>query len=1343
MEEERLVAVTGPGGPGSGYVIGPRLVLTSAHVVAPEHPDPARAMPLRVFRPGRAPVYEGRVVWCGRPGGRDDAALVRVDDRTWVPVHGPSVRWGRFVTDLPGQRAVTSGVPDVAQRDGQPVDTRQLSGDVNPGSGRVTNRYVLDLGQHPPAWPGSTGRRTSPWGGMSGAPMFCGRLLTGVIAEDPAHSGHGALVAVPSYVLHGDPGFRAACAEHGAGEAGLEPVEFQHLAEIDAVPVAEASGSPAFVLRAERRAVPFHGRATCLDLLTDWCGQDGFGAFLLHGPAGQGKTRLGHQLTARMAGEKWAVLWPRARGAADGLAVVRDAVKPLLIVLDYAEARADQLAALLEAAAEHGGRTRVKVLLLARTAGDWWAGVRTEHHLAEALLANAQVHGLAALEPDPAGRHDAYVAARAALASALTGLPGYAGHDWAGVHARLPVPALEREGFGNALTLHMTALADLLDAALPPWPAEASPPAAPAATADRPRPEEEVEDRLLTHERRYWERTAGAAPHFKGHLSPAALRDALTAAQMAGAADEDQADGVLCRVPSLQGQLRDRRNSVRVWIGSLYPPTDDGPWGSLQPDRLRERLAGRQLETDPRLVGHIVSGSTGAQAVELLTLCTRAAAHPVFRGRLDRPVSDLCVRHPAELALPAIDLATQADAPQPLLDALQRLIGDPAVPLDELHRLAGRLPKTTHRLAPWAADLATVLVERYRHQTTHDSTRLPNLARCLSNLAGRLADVGERERALATAREAVRLWLTLAQVHPLAALPDLSASLNNLANQLAGTGRDEEALEAITDTVRIRRLLVQRDPDAYQADLAGGLLNLAIRLDGIGRLDEAFDAATEAVAAYRELHRRHGDAHLTGLAHALHTLAIVLRRTRRHREAFDASSESVRIRRELADQRPDAHLSDLAMSLTTLANLLQVLDRLEEAREANQEAVDTYRELARQRPSAYLEYLASTLTSLSTRLDALGRHAEALASSIEAVDLSRELSTRHSDAFLPLLAAALNNLCADLRAADRREEALDAATEAVDVLRLAAGTRPESVRPQLARSLVNQAGCLGELGRHGEALPPAAEGVELFRDLAEQLPDAYLPEWAGSLAGQFLQLGGAGRPGAALAALDRATELYRGLADARPDDFLPKLAECLNTRAVSLAALDRHEPAAEAAGEAADVYRKLARARPDPYLAHLLSAEAYRAVLLGGLNRQAEALEALAAAVDTGRQLTGAGAAALAPRHATNLMTYAFALSAALGRHREALDVSAEGVDAARELARADPGPFLPLLARSLYHHTLHLEAVDRREEALVVLAEASDLLTGLAREDPGVYEDAVRSCQELRGRILGGGPVS
>lgn len=93
------------------------------------------------------------------------------------------MRWGRTVTHRPGIKCVTAGIPEVAQRPGQAVEMLQPSGTLNPGDRYVGDRYQVSLDQTPPA-PREDGG--SPWSGLSGAALFCGDLLVGVVASDPA-----------------------------------------------------------------------------------------------------------------------------------------------------------------------------------------------------------------------------------------------------------------------------------------------------------------------------------------------------------------------------------------------------------------------------------------------------------------------------------------------------------------------------------------------------------------------------------------------------------------------------------------------------------------------------------------------------------------------------------------------------------------------------------------------------------------------------------------------------------------------------------------------------------------------------------------------------------------------------------------------------------------------------------------------------------------------------------------------------------------------------------------------------------------------------------------------------
>ncbi|MFD0567170.1 hypothetical protein ACFQ2M_38335 [Kitasatospora saccharophila] len=293
--------------------------------------------------------------------------------------------------------------------------------------------------------------------------------------------------------------------------------------------------------------------------LLDWTGRPGFGAHLLHGPGGQGKTRLAQHL-ADTAAERTQVLWLDAGAPPGELAVLADTTRPLLVVVDYAETRAPQLLALLDAAHRHRGPHPFKLLLLARTAGDWWDNLQSATSRAADLLDGAPTTPLGPLEPEPGrSRTQAYREALDGYARHLPDVDDWQHHDWPALAARLRDREVDATALGTALTLHMTALADLLDAATGTTAGDTAPGAA------------KVEDRLLHHERRYWTaaaETRGLLPA----LSEATLEDALTAAFLLGARDRAEGDTVLHRVPALADQTRDRRTLVSDWITSLYPP---------------------------------------------------------------------------------------------------------------------------------------------------------------------------------------------------------------------------------------------------------------------------------------------------------------------------------------------------------------------------------------------------------------------------------------------------------------------------------------------------------------------------------------------------------------------------------------------------------------------------------------------------------------------------------------------------------------------------------------------------------------------------------------------------
>jgi hypothetical protein len=339
------------------------------------------------------------------------------------------------VTNRPGIACQAWGFPQWVQRQGRAAETGQPSGTLNPGDQYVGDRYVMTTTAVPPA---SAGPGVSPWGGLSGAGLFCGDLLAAVVAADPADGAHARIEAVPVYLLARDPQFRAAMAGHGVEEMVLEPVELQDLADVEP----DRVRSPAGLLRARRQVVAFRGRARLLSDLQGWAAGPGFAGCLLHGPGGQGKTRLAQELAARLrtSPDRWAWLWLRRDTPVEQLAVLADAAVPLLVIVDYAETRPGQVTAVCRAAGRHPGTTPLRMLLLARTAGDWWDGLCAADPATGELLDGTPVAWLDPLDPEPAGQADAYRQAVHAFAAALPAVPGQARHDWPNIAARLTQP---------------------------------------------------------------------------------------------------------------------------------------------------------------------------------------------------------------------------------------------------------------------------------------------------------------------------------------------------------------------------------------------------------------------------------------------------------------------------------------------------------------------------------------------------------------------------------------------------------------------------------------------------------------------------------------------------------------------------------------------------------------------------------------------------------------------------------------------------------------------------------------------------------------------------------------
>jgi len=341
---------------------------------------------------------------------------------------------------------------------------------------------------------------------------------------------------------------------------------------------------PSRLLHASHEVVPFTGRTRELAELRRWREDPAHpraAVRLVHGPGGQGKTRLATQAAREWADEGWLVLQARHRSDRSGEQAV-DIPDPkqaagVLVVVDYAErwAVADLLTLLRDTTVDVG--MRVRVLLLARPAGTWWDA------LAAALedergLTSDQPLALEPLATDPRDREVLFTAARDRFAD-LLGIPDA---------ARIPPPGIlhRHDAYTLVLTVHMAALAAVLahaeDATAPPDPAQLS-------------------SFLLRRERRHWRSLQDPRDRDIPAIPTNAMGQAVYAATLTGPLPWPQALAVAGRAGI---ETREHPGHVLKAHAVAYPAGPDQWLAPLYPDRLGEDYLAL---TTP---GHSVPGHT-------------------------------------------------------------------------------------------------------------------------------------------------------------------------------------------------------------------------------------------------------------------------------------------------------------------------------------------------------------------------------------------------------------------------------------------------------------------------------------------------------------------------------------------------------------------------------------------------------------------------------------------------------------------------------------------------------------------------------------------------------------
>ncbi|MGW2150773.1 tetratricopeptide repeat protein [Nonomuraea bangladeshensis] len=1066
---------------------------------------------------------------------------------------------------------------------------------------------------------------------------------------------------------------------------------------------ARVRAQPSLLLRAGSRVVPFTGRREDLRKLAGWRDDEdapGLGVRLLHGPGGQGKSRLAARFAelSRQAG--WRV-WqastnPPGAGRTGAVAEAGEHGPGLLLVVDYAERwPVPALYELLQEPVLHAGR--VRVLLLARPAGVWWDSIAA---WAERVLdVEADAQALPPLVAEPAMRRRLFAEARDHFAAQLA-LPA----EQAATIAP-PAGLTDDAEYAQVLTVHIAALA--------------------AVDAHR-RGEEEPGDParasayLLRREREHWAELHRRLPE-PLVSDPVTMGRAVFAATFTRPLARPDARQAL-RHTDL-AETVERANTLLDDHAYCYPPAQAGTvLEPLYPDRLAEDFAALAIP-DPAVAGpaaddwagHALSGLLAAPAGQ----ADQRQVPPWIRPALTMLI-ETARRWPHVAATQLYPLL--AARPELMLyaggAALARLAGLPGIDPALLQHIEAHLPTGRHiDLDIGMAALSTRLTA-HRLATTTDPAEHAQLH---AGHALRLTNAGQHRAALEASQQAVTLYGELAGLNRDAHLPSLAMSLNDHALRLAEVGRRAEALEVSEQAVALYGELTGLNRDAHLPNLTISLNNHAIRLAEVGRRAEAAEMSEQAVALHGELAELNQDTYLPDRAMSLNNHALRLAEVGRRAEALEVSEQAVALRRKLAGLNRDAHLPDLAVSLTNHALLLAEVGRRGEAVEVSEQAVALYGELTGLNRDAYLPDLAGSLNNHANRLAEVGRRAEAVEVSEQAVALRWELTGLNRDAYLPALAGSLNNHALRLAEVGRRAEALEVSEQAATFYRELAGLNRDAYLPALATSLNNHANRLAEVGRRTGAVEVSEQAATFYRELAGLNRDAYLPALATSLNNHANRLAEVGRRTGAVEVSEQAVALRWELAGLNRDAYLPDLAGSLNNHANRLAEVGRRAEAAEVSEQAATFYRELAGFNWDAYLPELATSLNNHALRLAEVGRGAEAVEMSEEVVALRRQLAGLNWDAYLPDLAMSLNNHA-ALLMEVGRGAEAVEMSEEAVALRRELAGLNWDAYLPDLAMSLNNHAALLAEVGRVAEAVEMSEEAVTLRRQLVELNRDAY---------------------
>jgi len=280
-----------------------------------------------------------------------------------------------------------------------------------------------------------------------------------------------------------------------------------------------------------------------------------------------------------------------------------------------------------------------------------------------------------------------------------------------------------------------------------------------------------------------------------------------------------------------------------------------------------------------------------------------------------------------------------------------------------------------------AQPFAQAAVECWRELVAEDEQAYgPGLAHALSSLALLLRDAGQYESGLEAARESLKMRIRQAKLEPAKFLPALSISLALLSHGLCDIGRYAEASRYARKVVSVEQVLVATDRSASLLTLASAVHNLGLLLRKSGQLSESLECARSAVTLYSELCTGNGTKYGREQTTAMNTLAVRLAQCGEVSEALQVSRNCCGLLEIWHEENGPLWRSQFARALQTYSNRLADAGQLAESCTQAERVVELRRALCESEPDnpVLQRDLADALTNLAVRLEHAGHSEQAL-----------------------------------------------------------------------------------------------------------------------------------------------------------------------------------------------------------------------------------------------------------------------------------------------------------------------------------------------------------------------------